>query len=410
MAAMFHSLIPAFNNALHCSRRPSKRKSLEETSKAAKRTKPTPSPEEFCLQPHVFFLNRFFVLRKAGEGAFASVWVCWDAKLEDFVALKVTKTAGDFASAREELNAFRRLQKRHRSQPHVVALLDAFSCSVEGAKRMFLVFELMGATLLDRIHQRRGLVVTQIQRTLKDVLKGLRMLHDAEIVHTDLKPENILVEMSAKEKMTLAFETLQILKTVGRTHKDQERIRAYRCSLKNDLKKELRNKRRIVKIADLGSAFFVGNEDLKASVITTLPYRSFEALMGAEWGLKTDIWSVGCLAFELATARMLMPVGDQEDRKLLNFMICRLGMPPMALRRAGAHAATHFASNGGRRDKTELTKLSIKAEKILSEGRNFFSTRQAIEFCDFINKSLDFDVLRRPDAAACLDHDFLKNS
>ncbi|TKR76958.1 hypothetical protein L596_018015 [Steinernema carpocapsae] len=109
--------------------------------------------------------------------------------------------------------------------------------------------------------------------------------------------------------------------------------------------------------------------------------------MGAEWGLKTDIWSVGCLAFELATARMLMPVGNQEDRKLLNFMICRLGMPPMALRRAGAHAATHFASNGGRRDKTELTKLSIKAEKILSEGRNFFSTRQAIEFCDFINKS-----------------------
>ena len=54
-----------------------------------------------------------------------------------------------------------------------------------------------------------------------------------------------------------------------------------------------------VKIADLGNACWVGKHF--SENIQTRQYRSIEVLLGVPYSTSADIWSVACLAFELAT-------------------------------------------------------------------------------------------------------------
>ena len=56
-----------------------------------------------------------------------------------------------------------------------------------------------------------------------------------------------------------------------------------------------------VKIADLGNACWVGKHF--SENIQTRQYRAIEVLLGIPYSTSADIWSVACLAFELATGR-----------------------------------------------------------------------------------------------------------
>ena len=91
-------------------------------------------------------------------------------------------------------------------------------------------------------------------------------MHDLNICHRDLKPENILV--------------------------------------KND----------VIKICDLGSAKVIknGSRQKNSPYVVSRYYRAPELLLAShKYGLSIDIWSVGCILFEIFTNMVLFP-GDSE--------------------------------------------------------------------------------------------------
>jgi len=120
------------------------------------------------------------------------------------------------------------------------------------------------------------------------MLEGLAYMHELSIVHTDLKTENILI-------------TTEELKDDGQAPD--------------------------IKIIDFGSAIF--EEDYHPHVITTRDYRAPEVILDLGWSYPCDLWSMGCMFFEMATGLPLFITRD--DLEHLAMMEQVLGPIPEAI-------------------------------------------------------------------------------
>eukprot|EP01060_Flectonema_neradi_P012515 TRINITY_DN19315_c0_g1_i1.p1 TRINITY_DN19315_c0_g1~~TRINITY_DN19315_c0_g1_i1.p1 ORF type:complete len:286 (+),score=36.14 TRINITY_DN19315_c0_g1_i1:363-1220(+) len=128
------------------------------------------------------------------------------------------------------------------------------------------------------------------------------------MIHTDLKPENILLDddTTAQSKASLGG---------GWT------------------------------IVDLGSAsFYTDKQD--ADLISTRPYRAPEVVLGCGWSYAADMWSLGCIIYELFTGRTLFEVST--DSQHLIQMERRLGPIPRWLQdTANPKARMQYFDNDG---------------------------------------------------------------
>lgn len=105
--------------------------------------------------------------------------------------------------------------------------------------------------------------IEDIQCIMKQILLGLKYLHDAGVVHRDLKPDNIFIN--------------------------------------NDLS---------VKIGDFGlSCLYNTSTELK-EYSGTIFYSAPEMSLNDTYDNKVDIWSVGCILGELITKEVLFPASD----------------------------------------------------------------------------------------------------
>ncbi|KAE9421137.1 hypothetical protein Angca_008088 [Angiostrongylus cantonensis] len=157
------------------------------------------------------FNRRYHVIRKLGWGHFSTVWLCWDTKDKRFVALKIVKSADHYTDAAQDeiklLLAVREADPEDLGCQRVVQLLDEFSVSGVNGVHFCMVFEVLGCNLLKLIIRSnyQGLPLEQVRKITKQVLEGLRYLHEkSKIIHTDIKPENVLVTMSHEEIKLMA--------------------------------------------------------------------------------------------------------------------------------------------------------------------------------------------------------------
>ena len=81
-----------------------------------------------------------------------------------------------------------------------------------------------------------------------------------------------------------------------------------------------------MKIADLGAAKILRPNGLNTPYVVSRYYRSPELIMGShKYDCSIDIWSAGCILFELITRTPLFP-GDAEGLQILE-QAQVLGMP-----------------------------------------------------------------------------------
>uniref|UniRef100_A0A1A9X1N0 non-specific serine/threonine protein kinase n=1 Tax=Glossina brevipalpis TaxID=37001 RepID=A0A1A9X1N0_9MUSC len=144
--------------------------------------------------------DRFRVVRKVGWGNFSTVWLCRDLKEEEYVVLKVVKSAPNYTEiAGDEirlLETIRDADPSDEKRERVVRLLNQFTERGVNGEHTCLVFEALGCSLYKLIvkNKYQGLVVDQVRNIIKQVLEGLDYLHTkCGIIHTDIKPENILM-------------------------------------------------------------------------------------------------------------------------------------------------------------------------------------------------------------------------
>jgi hypothetical protein len=222
--------------------------------------------------------DRYHVLSKLGEGGMGRVYLAEHIRMGRRCALKVMNPAllhdPDSVSRfnREAANASR------ITHPNVAAIYD-FGETPEGI--VYLAMEFVeGASLAAVLEREGGLTERRTIALACQIADALAAAHDLDIVHRDLKPDNIMVT---------------------RSRGDQE----------------------LVKVVDFGIAKATrgGRQTVTRTgyVLGTPAYMSPEQILGETLDGRSDIYSLGCILYEMVTGERAFadPSGEVSIRQRL---------------------------------------------------------------------------------------------
>ena len=234
--------------------------------------------------------GRFELIELIGEGGAGEVWRATQTNLGREVALKLL---GDkYARSPEARARFEREAKVAAALTHPNAVRIHDFGEAEGV--FFLAMELLeGATLRSFVDEDLPLLpLPRAVRIAASVADVLAAAHDIELVHRDIKPENIFIEQTSK------------------------------------------GGDRVV-VVDFGLAFIEGSEDrgrmTREGLITGTPhYMAPEQISGAQVGTRADVYSLGCVLYEMLTSTA--PFGGNAQ-KMLYAHLFSPPRPPREVRR-----------------------------------------------------------------------------
>ncbi|PRQ47195.1 putative protein kinase CMGC-SRPK family [Rosa chinensis] len=378
--------------------------------------------------------GRYVAQRKLGWGQFSTVWLAYDTTNSTYVALKIQKSAAQFAQAAlHEIQVLTAIAEGDSSNSKcVVRLIDHFKHAGPNGQHLCMVLEFLGDSLLRLIKYNRykGLKLNNVREICKCILMGLDYLHrELGIIHTDLKPENILLfntidptKDPVRSKFTPILErpegNLNGGVTMSLIEKKLKR-RARRAVAKISLRRESmgggeapKSERNMdgvdvrCKVVDFGNACWADKQ--LAEEIQTRQYRAPEVILRSGYTYSVDMWSFACTAFELATGDMLfapkMGQGFSEDEDHLALMMEVLGKMPRKVAIGGARSKDYFDRHG---DLKRIRRLKFwPLHKLLIDRYNFSET-DAREFAEFLCPIFDFAPEKRPTAQQCLQHPWL---
>ncbi|WP_372408602.1 Stk1 family PASTA domain-containing Ser/Thr kinase [Streptomyces luteireticuli] len=196
-----------------------------------------------------------------GRGGMAEVYLAHDTRLGRTVAVKTLRV--DLARDPSFQARFRREAQSAASlnHPSIVAVYDTGEDYVDGVSIPYIVMEYVdGSTLRELLHSGRKLLPERSLEMTIGVLQALEYSHRAGIVHRDIKPANVMLTRTGQ-----------------------------------------------VKVMDFGIARAMGDAGMTmtqtAAVIGTAQYLSPEQAKGEQVDARSDLYSTGCLLYELLTVR-----------------------------------------------------------------------------------------------------------
>ena len=197
--------------------------------------------------------DRYEIIKTIGEGGMANVYLANDTILDRKVAIKVLR--GDLSNDEKFIRRFQReaLSVSNLSHPNIVEVYDVG----EEDGQYYIVMEYIeGKTLKQLLKKRETLTLTEVIDIMLQLTDGLAHAHESYIIHRDIKPQNIMI-------------------------------------LDNGL----------VKITDFGIATALNATQLTQtnSVMGSVHYLPPEQANGKSATVKSDIYSLGILMYELIT-------------------------------------------------------------------------------------------------------------
>jgi len=170
--------------------------------------------------PHTLIDGRYELRRQLGRGGMGVVWEAHDNRLNRQVAVKELlfrgatdpETQAQWVSrARREAQAIARI-----GHEHVVAVHDV----IEAEGQVWIVMEQVDPhSLADRLREQGRLPALQVARIGLEVLRGLRAVHAAGVLHRDVKPHNILFRRDGRAVlMDFGIATFEGAAQVTRLH------------------------------------------------------------------------------------------------------------------------------------------------------------------------------------------------
>jgi serine/threonine protein kinase len=134
-------------------------------------------------------IGRYPIERVLGSGAFASVWLGRDERLDSYVAIKVLADNWAAESAVRERFLKEARLLRQADSPRIVQVHDIGELP-DGRPYFVMTYADMGS-LAGRVLD-GPLPVPEALRVLGEIAEGVAVLHRLGIVHRDLKPSNVL--------------------------------------------------------------------------------------------------------------------------------------------------------------------------------------------------------------------------
>ncbi|KAJ3314403.1 Protein kinase [Boothiomyces sp. JEL0838] len=208
-------------------------------------------------------------LKKIGQGASGSVYVARENRTRQLVAVKqmVLSSQPKKDSLVTEISVM-----KGSNHPNIVNFLNAFLVRDD----LWVVMELMeGGKLTDIIE-----IISLSEPEIATTVKGLKYLHDRNLIHRDIKSDNILL-----------------------------------------------SKRGYIKITDFGFCCKLSIEKSKRATMIGTPYwMAPEVVKQKEYGVKVDVWSLGIMVIEMLEAE---PPYLEEDALKALYLIATNGTPKL---------------------------------------------------------------------------------
>lgn len=224
------------------------------------------------IEPGELFAGRYRIEKQVGRGGMGAVYLAEQEPLERRVAIKVLHgTADETTTARFQREARLIAQLQH---PHIVGLID-FG---EDDGRLFLVMEYIDGDSLTNVLKREApLTPSRTCEIAIQIAEALSVAHDTQVVHRDVKPDNVMV-----------------LKTAAGGD--------------------------FVKMLDFGVAKIKREENAQNTIETkaglivgSLRYISPEQVESGEITPRTDVYSFGCILYEMLTGRRVFDHPSPAD-------------------------------------------------------------------------------------------------
>ncbi|XP_018051747.1 PREDICTED: dual specificity protein kinase CLK2 isoform X2 [Atta colombica] len=227
--------------------------------------------------------NRYKVLATLGEGTFGKVVKVKDLQMDHVMALKIIKNVEKYREAAKlEINALEKIANKDPEGQHLcVKMLDWFNYH----GHMCIAFEMLGLSVFDflRDNSYQPYPLEHVRHMGYQLCYAVKFLHDNKLTHTDLKPENILFV-------------------------DSEYDSTYNNKKRRDMR---RVKRTDIKLIDFGSATF--DHEHHSTIVSTRHYRAPEVILELGWSQPCDVWSIGCILFELYLGITLFQTHDNRE-------------------------------------------------------------------------------------------------
>lgn len=200
--------------------------------------------------------NRYKIIKSIGEGGMANVYLAWDTILEREVAVKVLR--GDLSDDEKFIRRFKREANSASSlkHPNIVEIYDVG----EDNGKYFIVMEYVNGKTLKSLIKKRGVLnINEAIDIMLQLTSGIACAHDSYIIHRDIKPQNVMILEDGR-----------------------------------------------VKITDFGIAMALNSNELTQtnSVMGSVHYLPPEQASGSGSTIKSDIYSLGILMFELLTGKV----------------------------------------------------------------------------------------------------------
>ena len=203
------------------------------------------------------FNSRYEIGAMIGTGGMADVFIAEDLRLHRKVAVKILRS--DLARDPAFVARFKKeaLAAGGLNNPGIVAVFD----SGEDGANSYIVMELVkGHTLRQVLQSDAEISQDEAVQIVTEILEALEYSHNEGIIHRDIKPGNIMITESGKVKV-MDFGIARALDDIGATMTNTW------------------------------------------SVVGTAQYLSPEQATGDSADARSDIYSVGCLMYELLVGR-----------------------------------------------------------------------------------------------------------
>ena len=159
--------------------------------------------------------ERYEIIKSIGEGGMANVYLAHDLILDRDVAIKVLR--GDLAGDEKFVRRFQReaLASSSLSHPNIVEMYDVG----EDNGNYYIVMEYIdGKTLKQLVKKRGALTLSECIDIMLQLTDGIDHAHASYIIHRDLKPQNIMIQDSGEIKITdfgiaMALNSTQLTQT-----------------------------------------------------------------------------------------------------------------------------------------------------------------------------------------------------
>jgi serine/threonine-protein kinase SRPK3 len=395
------------------------------------------SDDEFEVSQGIIYKwynNRYLSLKYLGKGTFCRTWLMYDIVDFRFVAMKMF-----FPKYTEDSKNELKINKLLKSNDYIVKLLDHF---VENNSNC-LIYELMGITLLDLLdYYEEKIPLNILKNILIQVFKGIDELHRQNIIHCDLKPENIMIkqlDIDIQEIVDI-INKLDIEKVYEKIIADNlpEKYSEFDKNKKKNVKRKIKKKciNLLIDIFKTNLESFIVDEDIELKLDETdiqckiidlgnseingsnnddevmiRSYRPPENIMNPFYNEKADIWTMGCIVYELITGENLFDIDrdlsdNEKDREHLHQMFEILGKIPKD-QALDCEFSDELFDNQGRiinRKQCEYTSI----DEILNKEFDY-SENDSKEISVFLRKLFDYNIKTRYSAKKLIDDEWLNN-